>query len=101
MTGATTENPSFSLNKALLSRCKTVVLKALSSEALVTIMTNAVQTFRAANGLEDDNLKVNEDALAFLSKASNGDARSALNCLQLVMDKAVTLSQKVRPKYLN
>jgi len=88
--GATTENPSFSLNKALLSRCKTVVLSALSSEALTKILVKAVDAY---NSTITKSVKVKREALEFLASSSNGDARSALNCLELVMGRATSSSR--------
>jgi len=88
LVGATTENPSFSLNKALLSRCKTVVLKPLSPESLVSIVEKAISAYR--DTLEQGSeLEVTPEAVHFLAKASGGDARTALNCLEMVMNKVV------------
>ena len=79
-----------SLNKALLSRCKTVVLKALSSEALVSILNKAVSAYRdTLDEKSNDDLEVTPEAVEFLAKASSGDARTALNCLEMVMNKVV------------
>ena len=64
-TGATTENPSFSLNKALLSRCKTVVLSALSSEALTKILVKAVDAY---NSTITKSVTVKREALEFLAR---------------------------------
>jgi len=78
LVGATTENPSFSLNNALLSRCRVIVLKALDAEALEEILRRGVAALRADApdfGLEDA-------ALAWLARSSSGDARHALNALE-------------------
>ena len=79
--GATTENPSFSLNSALLSRCRVIVLSKLAPEAIKTILDKAVIE-------NNSNVKVEEEAVEFLSNAADGDARTALNCLQIAMDSA-------------
>jgi len=80
--GATTENPSFSLNAALLSRCRVVALGKLSYSAMLNILR------RAVNAVPDIPVSVSDEALEFLAKASDGDARAGLNNLQLVMDSA-------------
>ena len=75
--GATTENPSFSLNSALLSRCRVVELQKLGEEALLGILGRA---------LEEGQVKVSCEALNFIANSADGDARFALNNLQLVLD---------------
>lgn len=76
--GATTENPYFEVNKALISRSRVFELKPLSSEDVQKAMCRALATDPAMAGVEID-----EDALAFLSDACSGDVRSALNALEL------------------
>jgi putative ATPase len=71
--GATTENPSFAVNSALISRSKVIVLQALSVESLEKIMKNALSKLK---------LKAKPDALALIAQFANGDARSALNILE-------------------
>ncbi len=83
--GATTENPSFEINSALLSRCQVVVFKPLSVDALKSIALNALS---AESGLLGFGLKIDDDALAFLSGIAYGDARAALNFLELAALKA-------------
>jgi len=81
LVGATTENPSFSLNNALLSRCRVIVLNALDGEAMGRIIA------RALDVLKDDaaQFAVAEDAQAWLAEAAAGDARYALNALEALL----------------
>jgi putative ATPase len=84
--GATTENPSFELNGALLSRCKVVVLDPLSPEAIVRIVERALSDLSRGLGARD--FTVDEQALAFLAQTSGGDARRALNLLEAAAQDA-------------
>ncbi|KAG1653993.1 Replication-associated recombination protein A [Nymphon striatum] len=84
--GATTENPSFELNNALLSRVRTYVLRALTSDDIKTILQTAIEDKQ--RGLGELNLEVEDDALEFLSKAADGDARRGLNWLEIAADLA-------------
>lgn len=80
--GATTENPSFELNNALLSRARVYVLKPLSSASISGILRNALEdTERGLAGLE-----ASAEALEMLASAADGDARRALNLLQIAAD---------------
>ena len=79
--GATTENPSFEVNSALLSRSKVHVLKALGPPEIVTILRNALTD--AERGLGALGLAADEEALAGIARYANGDARVALNMLEL------------------
>jgi putative ATPase len=83
--GATTENPSFELNNALLSRVKTYVLKSLSQEALVTVIKNALSNDAQ---LKASNTEIDDDSLQLLAQVSDGDARRALNFLEIACDLA-------------
>jgi len=84
--GATTENPSFEINSALLSRIKVVVLHPLQPEHLRTIIRRAVEDMdRGLGGL---NLHLQEEALEVLVRMSDGDARTALNLLEIAADLA-------------
>ncbi|MGE5413926.1 MAG: replication-associated recombination protein A [Syntrophomonadaceae bacterium] len=80
LVGATTENPSFELNGALLSRCKVVVLEPLAPEAIARIVERALRDI--ARGLGARDFALDDDALAFIAQASGGDARRALNLLE-------------------
>jgi putative ATPase len=79
--GATTENPSFEVNSALLSRSKVYVLEALSQDAVVEILRRALED--AGRGLGKENISATEDGLAAIAKYANGDARVALNVLEI------------------
>lgn len=85
--GATTENPSFELNNALLSRCRVYVLRSLTKKDITALLHRAL-TDRAL-GLGKLQLKCEPDAIALITKAANGDARRALNLLELAGDLAV------------
>ena len=78
--GATTENPSFEVRSALLSRCRVFVLKQLSEEYLVEILNKAIKD--KERGLGDSNLKIEKNVLEKIAQMSNGDARIALNVLE-------------------
>jgi len=80
--GATTENPSFEVNGALLSRSRVFVLQALSVEAIETVLKRAVALVRERKAYPYK-IKAGKDALAYLATIANGDARSALNGLEL------------------
>ncbi len=84
--GATTENPSFEVNAALLSRSKVFVLKLLSEDAIVTILKTALAD--PDRGLGKQNPEADDDALRAIARFANGDARSALNLLQLTVSSA-------------
>ncbi len=84
--GATTENPSFEVNAALLSRSKVFVLKLLSEDAIVTILETALSD--PERGLGKQNPEADDDALRAIARFANGDARSALNLLQLTVSSA-------------
>jgi len=83
--GATTENPSFELNNALLSRVKTYVLKALSTENLQTVIRLAVKNDVQ---LKQSHYAIDESSLALLAQVADGDARRALNFLEIACDLA-------------
>jgi putative ATPase len=79
--GATTENPSFELNNALLSRARVYVLRALTEEDLVQVLKRAL----VATGTP---VTADEDALSGIARAADGDGRRALNLLELAIDLA-------------
>jgi putative ATPase len=79
--GATTENPSFEVNSALLSRSKVHVLKPLTIEAMVTILKRAIAD--KDRGLAADAVSASDEALTGLARYANGDARIALNMLEM------------------
>jgi len=78
--GATTENPSFEINSALLSRARVFVLPKLEVESLEKIIKNALAD--KVNGLGDKNIEISKDTITFLANIANGDARIALNVLE-------------------
>jgi putative ATPase len=86
--GATTENPSFELNGALLSRCKVVVLDPLAPEAIVRIVRRALEDI--PRGLGSRDFHVDDEALSFMAQTSGGDARRALNLLDAAASDAET-----------
>jgi putative ATPase len=82
--GATTENPSFELNNALLSRTRTYVLKPIQAEDIEQVITRALQD--SEHGLGQLDLQIDEDALSMLALAGDGDARRALTYLEIISD---------------
>jgi putative ATPase len=84
--GATTENPSFEVNSALLSRCRVYVLRPLDEEQLVAIMKSAVAD--TERGLGGTGVRATDDALRAIARLANGDARGALNVLELAAQLA-------------
>jgi putative ATPase len=83
--GATTENPSFEVNSALLSRSRVVVLRPLGVEQLRELVDRAL---REERGLGPLKVEIGEEALAHLLSISDGDARSMLNTLELAAEAA-------------
>jgi putative ATPase len=99
--GATTENPSFSLNSALLSRCRVIVLEKLESDEIMKILRRALKTFDALeiSKIEDvdkfvegidftPKLGISEECLKWIADSSDGDARIALNSFEMCMKQA-------------
>jgi len=80
--GATTENPSFELNAALLSRCRVLTLEPLSIDSLVELQRLALT--EKGRGLGDLGVEADAEALASIAQLASGDARKALNLLELV-----------------
>lgn len=78
--GATTENPSFDLNSALLSRCRVFVLKQLTPDDLTTILRHALED--TERGIDSSQYVVDDDAIDALATLADGDARIALNGLE-------------------
>lgn len=78
--GATTENPFFEVNHALLSRVRIVKLEKLTDDQLINILENAL--FDKERGLGKDDLKASKDVLAAIAQFAGGDARMALNLLE-------------------
>src|SRR6185436_16625914 len=83
--GATTENPSFEINSALLSRARVYVLRALTFDDLQKVLQRAlVREFSSGEGA----ITMQPDALATIARAADGDARRALNLLEVAADLA-------------
>ncbi|OEU62388.1 MAG: AAA family ATPase [Desulfobacterales bacterium S5133MH16] len=80
--GATTENPSFEVIPPLMSRCRLITLKALSSDDIAVIIENALKD--TERGLGNLNPIIEKDALSHLIRIADGDARAALNSLEIV-----------------
>ena len=80
--GATTENPSFEINGALLSRCKVFVLQALKTEELAGLLRRAVNDPR---GFGKEQVDITDEMLNMIAVFSNGDARNALSTLEMVV----------------
>lgn len=83
--GATTENPSFEINNALLSRCRVFVLKELSNEDILTVLKRAITSKK---GFGEEKIDIKEDDLKTIANFSNGDARSALTTLDMIITNA-------------
>jgi putative ATPase len=79
--GATTENPSFEINSALLSRCRVYVLKPLTEEQIVALLRRAL--LDRERGLGEMNLTASDDVLKKIASYTSGDARSAYNVLEV------------------
>ena len=80
--GATTENPSFEVNGALLSRCRVFVLQSLAADDLKKMLRHALES---PNGLGGQKIEITEDLLGLIANFANGDARSALSTLEMVV----------------
>lgn len=82
LVGATTENPSFEINSALLSRCKVFILKALEEEDIIKLLHHAIESPKGFGNL---NVSVDEAQISAIAGFSNGDARTALNTLEMAV----------------
>lgn len=82
--GATTENPSFELNNALLSRARVYILKSIHEEDLIQVLKRALND--SEKGLGDKNIQVDDEVLSLLGQVADGDARRALNLLEIASD---------------
>lgn len=90
--GATTENPSFEVNSALLSRLRVFVLGALEPKHIKAIVDRALKD--TTNGLGNEGLEFAEDALGLIESLAGGDARTALNILELAASETLRRSTK-------
>ncbi len=82
LVGATTENPSFEINSALLSRCKVFILKALEEADLTELLHHAL---KSPKGFGNQDISIGEAQLSAIARFSNGDARTALNTLEMAV----------------
>lgn len=80
--GATTENPSFEVNGALLSRCKVFVLQPLSEDDIAELIRRSITDPR---GFGDSRIEMSEDIISALARFANGDARTALSTLEMLI----------------
>ena len=90
--GATTENPSFEVNSALLSRCKVFVLRALTSDDIMNLLHQAL---RNPKGFKEQNVMIEENLLYMIAGFSNGDARVALNTLEMAVLNGNVVDDKI------
>ena len=86
MVGATTENPSFELNSALLSRCRVHVLESLTIEQIVAALQRALDD--SERGLGDQHLQIEQESLRLIAQAADGDVRRALTLLEIAAELA-------------
>ena len=82
LVGATTENPSFEINSALLSRCKVFILKPLTEQDLYELLIHAM---RSPKGFGNRKVDMKDDWLRSIARFANGDARTALNTLEMAV----------------
>ncbi|EMR08153.1 hypothetical protein PNEG_03590 [Pneumocystis murina B123] len=81
--GATTENPSFKINNALLSRCRVFVLHKLSSMHVFEILKNAISIIKSSS---ENIINIDDSVIEYLANLSDGDARIALNTLEIILN---------------
>src|ERR1700726_285767 len=92
--GATTENPSFEINSALLSRCRVYVLKPLTEDQVVLLLRRALTDHE--RGLGEKTLTASDDVLKKIASYTSGDARSAYNVLEVAAGLGQKNSQGAR-----
>ncbi len=95
--GATTENPSFELNSALLSRARVYKLRGISEQTLKALIEGV---FSRDALLQQHKLKIDADAALFLARVSDGDARRALNLVEMASDLALAENQTLIQMHL-
>jgi putative ATPase len=93
--GATTENPSFELNAALLSRCRVYTLQPLTEAQVISLLQRALTD--QAHGLGALHITADDDALATIAAYASGDARNALNALEVAANLALSRAQSKSP----
>lgn len=90
--GATTENPSFEVNSALLSRCKVFVLYALTEKEIRTILQRAIALYQNDFGIE---ILIDDLLLTTIARFANGDARIAYNTVEMIFNSAELVNNKI------
>lgn len=90
--GATTENPSFEINSALLSRCKVFVLHSLETSDIFELLQNAL---KSEKGFANENILIDDDCLYMIASFASGDARIALNTLEMVVFNSPRDNQQI------
>ncbi len=105
LVGATTENPSFELNSALLSRCKVFILKALEESDLTEMLRRAINSPKGFGSMK---VNMTDDQLLSIARFANGDARTALNTLEMAVfngkvnkDASVTIDNEILAQCMN
>lgn len=105
LVGATTENPSFELNSALLSRCKVFILKALEESDLTEMLRRAINSPKGFGSMK---VNMTDDQLLSIARFANGDARTALNTLEMAVfngkvnkDASVTINNEMLAQCMN
>ncbi len=96
--GATTENPSFEVISALISRSRVFVLKKLEPEDIEKIITHTLKD--KENGLGNRKIKISQEIIALISKLANGDARMALNTLEAAANQSADVTSELVKKIL-
>lgn len=86
--GATTENPSFEVNSALLSRARVYVLNALTQDELATLLQRAITMFNAGQDASEEAVSFDDEACAQLTAWADGDARRLINAVEVVAESA-------------
>ncbi len=94
--GATTENPSFEINAALLSRCRVYTLVALSEEEVIALLRRSLAD--AERGLAASGVQADENALRAIAAYASGDARTALNALEVAAQLAQGRGTAITPE---
>lgn len=89
--GATTENPSFEINNALLSRCRTFLLEPLSKDDINELIRRAISKFYS-----DKNVIMDDETINIISSYANGDARFALNTLEMLLNNSPCINDEIK-----
>lgn len=90
--GATTENPSFEVNSALLSRCRVFILHALTAENITELLKRAAASFEKSEKIK---VEIPDNLIEVLAEFSNGDARTALNIIEMILNSAERTDGKI------